>query len=180
MTGIALFETAVGRCGIAWGDAGILAASLPERSDDALRRRLRRRAASAVETTPPSDVQAAIDGIVALLRGEPRDLFEVRLDMVGVPSFQARVYEVTRAIPPGRTMTYGAVAAGLGEPGAAQAVGQALGANPFPPIVPCHRVLAADGSMHGFSAHGGVDTKRRMLLIEGAGAVAQQDLFDRI
>lgn len=177
MRGIALFDTPIGRCGIAWGEDGMLAASLPDRSDDAIRQHLRRRAPRAGEAEPPPEVRAAIGDIQALLRGDLRGLLDIQLDMAAVPGFHARVYEVTRAIPPGVTLTYGEVAARLGEPGAAQAVGQALGANPFPPIVPCHRVLAADGVMHGFSAHGGITTKRRLLAIEGARAAAQLDLF---
>ncbi len=90
--------------------------------------------------------------------------------MERVPEFNRRVYAVARAVPPGETITYGEIAERIGERGAAQAVGQALGRNPFPIVVPCHRVLAADGGLGGFSAHGGVATKRRMLAIEGAGA----------
>ena len=97
------------------------------------------------------------------------------LDLDGVPEFHRRVYDVARAIPPGETRSYGEVAAALGEPGAAQAVGRALGRNPVPIVVPCHRVLAADGRLHGFSAPGGIETKRRMLALEGAGAPT---LFD--
>jgi methylated-DNA-[protein]-cysteine S-methyltransferase len=95
--------------------------------------------------------------------------------MEDVPEFHRRVYDVARAIPPGETLSYGEVAARLGEPAAAQAVGRALGRNPFPIVVPCHRVVAANGALHGFSAPGGIETKRRMLAIEGALAPA---LFD--
>ena len=88
--------------------------------------------------------------------------------MDGVPEFHRRVYEAARAIPPGNTLSYGDIAKRVGAPGAARAVGQALGRNPFPIVVPCHRVLAAGGKIGGFSAQGGVATKRRMLAIEGA------------
>ncbi len=87
--------------------------------------------------------------------------------MTGVPDFHRRVYDIVRCIPPGQTLTYGDIARRLGLPGSAQAVGRAMGRNPFAPIVPCHRVLAAGGKDGGFSAHGGVGTKRRMLVIEG-------------
>ena len=97
-------------------------------------------------------MQRAIDGVVALLRGEPCELERVTLDMDGVPPFHRRVYEVARTIPPGTTLSYGEVAARMGEPGAARDVGQALGQNPFAIIVPCHRVLAANGKVGGFSA----------------------------
>jgi methylated-DNA-[protein]-cysteine S-methyltransferase len=111
-------------------------------------------------------VQLAIDNIVALLCGEPSDLSAIALDMEGLAPFHRRVYEVARTIPPGKTLPYGEVAARAGAPGAARAVGQALGHNPFPIIVPCHRVVSAGGKIGGFSAHGGTATKRRMLAIE--------------
>jgi methylated-DNA-[protein]-cysteine S-methyltransferase len=116
-------------------------------------------------------VREAIAAITALLEGrpgEPRDLTHLPLDMEGVPSFHQRVYELARRIPPGKTWTYGEVAQRLGEPGAARAVGQALGSNPFAPVVPCHRVLGAPTGKGGFSAHGGLQTKLKMLEIEGA------------
>jgi methylated-DNA-[protein]-cysteine S-methyltransferase len=175
MYGFTLFDTALGRCGIAWGERGIAAIELPGRDDAATRRRLRRAAPGATETAPPEAVAAAIDAIVRLFDGESADLSPVALDMDGVPEFHRRVYDAARSIPPGETLSYGEVAARLGEPGAAQAVGYALGRNPFPIVVPCHRVLAANGALHGFSAPGGLATKRRMLAIEGALAPA---LFD--
>lgn len=106
--------------------------------------------------------------MVALLRGEPRDLRDLPLELDGLPEFQRRVYEIARTIPPGSTLSYGELARRMGVPGAARAVGQALGKNPFPIVVPCHRVLAAGGKMGGFSAAGGVSTKARMLRIEKA------------
>ena len=169
-TGYTLFDTPLGRCGIAWGPHGIVAVQLPEADERALSGRMLRAAPGARESPPPEDVRRAIDAIAALLGGDPRDLSTVVLDMEGVPEFNRRVYAVARTIPPGETLTYGEVAERLGERGAAQAVGQALGRNPFPIVVPCHRVLAAGGRLGGFSAPGGVATKRRMLAIEGAGA----------
>lgn len=168
-SGLFLFDTAVGRCGIAWGPAGIRALQLPEASEVATRTRLARRCPDALEAEPPGPVRDAVAAIVALLAGEKRDLATVTLDMALVPVFHRRVYDVARTIPPGRTLTYGEVAARLGEPGAARAVGQALGRNPFAIIVPCHRVVAAGGRLGGFSAGGGAATKRRILAIEGAG-----------
>ena len=164
----ALFASAVGHCGIAWGDDGIVGVSLPEGNEAATRARMRRRFAPATEAPPPPQVQEAIDGIVALLRGEASDLSGIRLDVREVAPFQRRVYEVARTIPPGATMSYGEIANQLGDPGAARSVGHALGTNPFTIVVPCHRVLAAGGKMGGFSAYGGVDTKVRLLAIEGA------------
>lgn len=180
MTGpsYALFDTAIGICAIAWGDAGVRALQLPEGSAEAARMRLERRFPEAAEATPPADVERVITEIVALLSGEPRDLRDVVLDMTGVPEFHRRVYDVARAIPPGSTLTYGEIAARLGQPQAAREVGQALGANPFPIVVPCHRVLAAGGKTGGFSAHGGVETKLRMLSIEQARVGNAPSLFD--
>ena len=164
----ALFDTAIGTCAVGWTAAGIAAVALPEASTPATVARLRRRLPGATQSEPTSKVAAAIDAMVALLAGQPAEVSAVELDLADVPQFDRRVYEVTRAIAAGHTMTYGSVAAAAGAPGAAQAVGQALGANPCPILVPCHRVLAADGTLGGFSAPGGADTKRRMLLAEGA------------
>ena len=168
MHGYTLFDTELGRCGIAWGERGIAAVELPGSSDATTRRRLRRSAPGATEVEPPADVAAAIAAITRLLAGEPEDLSSVVLDMDDVPEFHRRVYDTARTIPAGETRSYGDVATALGEPGAAQAVGKALGRNPFPIVVPCHRVLAANGALHGFSAPGGLETKRRMLALEGA------------
>jgi methylated-DNA-[protein]-cysteine S-methyltransferase len=171
MTGIALFDTAIGQCGIGWGPHGIRTVLLPASKPNATKARLLKRCPGAEETAPPPEIARAIQGIQALLEGEKRDLAEIALDMTGVPEFNIRVYEIARAIPPGETLTYGEIAKRLGDPLLARDVGQALGQNPFAPVVPCHRVLAAGGKMGGFSAPGGVNTKRRMLEIEGADAV---------
>jgi methylated-DNA-[protein]-cysteine S-methyltransferase len=179
-TGFSLFDTAIGACGIAWGEHGLVGVQLPEADEARTRARMLRRFPGVAEAAPPPDVRAAADRIAALLRGERDDLGDIALDMSGVPPFERRVYDCVRAIAPGATLTYGEVAARVGEPGAARAVGQALGRNPFAPIVPCHRVLAADGRSGGFSAQGGVATKLRMLQIEGARIGAEPGLFDQI
>ena len=178
MTSYALFPTALGVCGLAWNERGLTAVLLPEADEAKTRARLRRRAPDAEEASPPPQVRDAIAAIVALLQGEPRDLSAVPLDRDALPEFEARVYAVAQRIPPGETLTYGEVAARIGEPGQAQAVGQALGRNPWPIVVPCHRVVAAGGKLHGFSAPGGLDTKRRMLAIEGS-SLKGASLFDR-
>ncbi len=168
--GFTLFETAIGRCGIAWGGRGIAAVQLPEGREPETRARLLREFPDAREAPPPAEVQRAIHAIAALLRGEAGDLSGIALDMDGVPPFHRRVYEAARAIPPGTTVSYGDIATRLGAPGAARAVGQALGRNPFAIVVPCHRVLAAGGRVGGFSANGGIATKIRLLSLEGAPA----------
>jgi len=177
--GFHVFDTPIGACGIAWRSGGVVGLQLPESNEAALRARLRRVIPGARETAPPPEVQRAVDAIIALLRGESRDLSFVELDMRHVPPFQRRVYEVARTIPPGSTLTYGEIAGRLGEPGAARDVGSALAQNPFPIVVPCHRVLAANGKLGGFSAHGGVRTKLRLLGIEGVQAPGTAPLFER-
>jgi methylated-DNA-[protein]-cysteine S-methyltransferase len=172
-----LFETTIGWCGIAWGPDGIVGVQLPEGDAAQVRRQCVRRFPGARETAPPPEIQQAVDGIVALLDGEPRDLTSVRLDMTRVPPFNQRVYEVARTVPPGDTITYGEIATRLGERLLARDVGQALGQNPFSIVVPCHRVVAAGGKTGGFSARGGVRTKLRMLAIEGAAAAGTIPLF---
>ena len=166
--GFALFDTAIGKCGIAWGERGIVGVQLPEGGEPETRARMLYRFPAAGETAPPPEVKHALDSIVALLHGKANDLSTIALDMDDVSPFHRRVYEEARAIPPGKTLSYGDIAVRLGARGAARAVGQALGQNPFPIVVPCHRVLAAGAKIGGFSAHGGTATKLRMLAIEGA------------
>lgn len=175
----ALFDTAIGCCGIVWSARGIAGVQLPEASEAATRARVLRRFRAAQEATPPSDVKHAMDGIMALLRGEARDLRDVAIDNEGVTEFNTRVYAIARTIPPGKTMTYGEIAERLGDKLLAREVGTALGQNPCPIIMPCHRVLAAGGKSGGFSAPGGIVTKLRLLTIEGA-QPGGPTLFDRL
>lgn len=172
-----LFETAIGWAGIAWGEAGLKAVHLPERDAEVARRSFLRRFPEAEPCETQPEVAAAIAAIRALLAGEPADLTGVRLDQSQTPDFHARVYEIARAIPPGETLTYGEIAERLGDKLLARDVGQALGKNPWPIVVPCHRVTAAGGKLGGFSARGGAQTKLKLLAIEGAKAAAQGDLF---
>ncbi len=174
---LAIFETAIGPCAIAWTEQGICGSQLPERDAAATRARLRQRFPQLLEVSPPPEVAAAITKVQALLRGERVDLSTVRLDMTGVPEFEQRIYALARQLQPGQTTTYGELARQAGEPGAARAVGRAMGSNRFAPIVPCHRVLAANGAMGGFSARGGVHTKLQMLAIERAAPNGQPSLF---
>jgi methylated-DNA-[protein]-cysteine S-methyltransferase len=174
-----LFQTAIGCCGIVWSARGIAGVEIAGKSERAARDRLSRRRASAREASPPPGVQRVIADIVALLNGEPKQLSDVELDLDGVPDFNRRVYEVARTIGPGTTLSYGEIAVRLGDRNLARDVAQALSQNPFPIIVPCHRVLAAGGKMGGFSAPGGVRTKLRMLSIEGAQYGAPM-LFDHL
>ncbi|MDM0047151.1 methylated-DNA--[protein]-cysteine S-methyltransferase [Variovorax dokdonensis] len=170
--GFALFETRYGACGIAWGERGIVGVQLPEADEAATRARMHKRFSSLKEGAPPPDVRAAMARITHFLGGAIDDLGDLDLDWHGVNDFQRRVYELARRIPLGETRTYGQIAGELGDKNLARAVGQALGQNPFAPVVPCHRVLAAGGKTGGFSAHGGTKIKMRMLAVEGAEAAA--------
>lgn len=163
--GFTLFETAIGRCGIAWRDGRVVAVSLP--ATDSKRTRARLHGTGMSETSdPPGWVAWTCERIAGLLNGADDDLADVPVDLGAAGGFDRGVYEVARSIRPGETLTYGEVAERLGDARLAREVGRALGANPVPIIVPCHRVVAADGSLGGFSAPGGRETKRRLLEIE--------------
>lgn len=171
-----LFDTALGRCGLAWGGGGILSVSFAESDDAKTRASLMRRAQDAVEVTkPPGEIAHVVSDIIALFEGKVRDLSYASLDLTGIAEFDRTLYDLTLAIRPGETKTYGDLARALGDITLSRRVGQSLGRNPFPIIVPCHRVVGADGTMTGFSAPGGTDVKRRLLKIEGA---LGPDLFD--
>lgn len=167
-SGFALFETPIGRCGIAWRPGGICGLQLPEADDRAAAARLRRRFPMLAPGEPPAPVAAAITRISAFLAGARDDFRDLELDFGATGAWERAVYEQARAIPAGKTITYGALAAQVGDPGQARAVGQALGRNPWPIVVPCHRITAAEGRMGGFSAPGGTATKLKLLEIEGA------------
>jgi methylated-DNA-[protein]-cysteine S-methyltransferase len=163
-----IFPTTLGACGIVWSEAGLYGVLLPEPDAETLRARLLRRYPAAMRAEPNGEMQRAIDAIAALLAGDKRDLRDIIIDDRDTPDFNRRVYAVARAIPPGETLTYGDIAERLGDKALARAVGQALGENPCPIVMPCHRVLAANGRSGGFSGTGGVATKLRLLTIEGA------------
>jgi methylated-DNA-[protein]-cysteine S-methyltransferase len=174
----AIFDTAIGPCGIVWGERGISGVQLPMQSEDKTRKRIRQRNGEIPEAEPTPEVRRTIVAIVELLAGKPNDLSNVVLDLQGVPEFNRGVYDIARTIPPGKTMTYGDIAKRLGGVELSRDVGQALGHNPCPIVVPCHRVLAAGNKPGGFSANGGVVTKLKMLQIEGALVNHTPSLFD--
>jgi len=177
--GFHLFATAIGGCGIVWNGRGVVGVQLPEKSERLTRARIERRFPAVREAAPPPDIACAIGEIVALLAGQRKDLSSIAVDLGGVADFDSRVYSVARSIPPGGTMSYGEIAAQLGDRLLAREVADALSRNPVPLIVPCHRVLAAGGKMGGFSAPGGVRTKLRLLSIEGA-RYGEPTLFERL
>jgi methylated-DNA-[protein]-cysteine S-methyltransferase len=176
--GYTIFDTGIGRCGIAWGDAGIVGVQLPEAREIETRKRLFHLYPDAREIRPTLNAEMAIEGIVALLRGEPADLTDVTLDLSGIPAFNQRVYAFTRGIPRGETRSYAEVAAHLRLSGAVRSVAQAIARNPFVIIVPCHRVLESGGYPDRISANAGVISRRRLLSIEGAGRPGSKTLFD--
>lgn len=165
---LAVFDTAIGPCAIVWGERGLMGVQIPEFSEAATRARMLKRFPDAQEVAPPHDIQIVIDGMRALLNGERCDLKDVPIDDEGVPEFNRRVYAIVRKVPPGQTITYGEIAERLGDRTLSRAVGQAMGENRCPIVMPCHRVLAASGKTGGFSAPGGVATKLKLLTIEGA------------
>lgn len=174
--GFALFDTPIGACGIAWTPRGLCGVQLPEADRSAALARLARRFPE-LDPAEPAEVEPVIAEVRAHFAGKAVDYGQVKLDSTGIHAFERAVYAAARSIPFGETRTYGAVAALVGDPAAAQAVGQALGRNPWPIVVPCHRVTAADGRTGGFSAAGGVTTKLRLLEIEGALAPDRLPLF---
>lgn len=174
-----LFDTAVGRCAVLWRDAGIIRVLLPAASDPAMRAAIFRAFPGAAEEEPSPAIAAIVGKIVKLCEGEAQRFDGAPLDRTLIEPFAARVYAVLERTSFGKTTTYGAIAEALGDKGLSRAVGAALGANPFPIVIPCHRVTAANGSIGGFSAPGGADTKRKLLEIEGAFAASSLPLFAR-
>ena len=162
-----VFPTAFGVCGIAWSEGGITRLQLPERTPAATERRLRARPADSEAGVPTAAVRRAIAALERYFAGERVDFSGVELDLEGVGSFHRKIYAAARDLGWGQTASYGELARLVGSPGAARAVGQAMGRNPVPIIVPCHRVLAAGRKIGGFSAPGGTQTKQRLLVLEG-------------
>ena len=176
--GYTIFDTAIGRCGIAWGELGVVGVQLPEAREIETRRRLFQLYPDARDMRPSEEIEVAIEGIAAILRGGSSDLSGVTLDMTGIPAFNQRVYQFVRTIPRGETRIYDEVARALGASGAVHSVAQAIGRNPFMIIVPCHRVLEAGHYADPISPHGGSISKRRLLSIEGAQTSVSKTLFD--
>jgi methylated-DNA-[protein]-cysteine S-methyltransferase len=178
--GYAIFDTAVGRCGIAWSQAGIVTVQLPEAREIDTRRRLLRLHPEARELPLPTNAEIAIEGIAAALRGRDADFADVALDMESIPPFNRRVYEFVRTIPRGETRSHDEVASALRVPGALHSVTQAIGKNPFMIIVPCHRVMAAGQHAERISPNAGAISRRHLLSIEGNRPAAGRTLFDAL
>lgn len=174
-----IFSTPIGDCGIAWDGDKIIATLLPDMTSEATGARLAERT-GATMGKPTACVLRAIGSITALLEGKRTDLSFIACDYDQVGPFAEKVYTATRAIPAGETLTYGEIASQLGDKSLSRRVGQTLGRNPFPIIVPCHRVMGANGRLTGFSAPGGIDTKLKLLEIEKASIGGSRGLFGHL
>ncbi|UPJ62915.1 methylated-DNA--[protein]-cysteine S-methyltransferase [Bradyrhizobium sp. 191] len=174
----AIFDTALGRCGIIWSGTGVVAVQLPEAREIDTRRRIFLAHPEAREQRPSENAELAIEGIVGLLQGGEPDFSDVSLDAGGVPGFNRRVYEYTCTIPRGETRTYHEIAKALGASGAVHSVAQAIAKNPYMLIVPCHRVLEAGNYTDRLSPYAGMISRRRLLALEGAQPVASKTLFE--
>lgn len=158
------FTTPLGTCAIAWSDGGLTRFLLPDPE----------RQSGNTESSPPSWVAEIITRVQRHLAGELQDFADVRFDFSRVPEFVRSVLRAALDVKPGHTSSYGELAAAIGQPPAAsRAVGTALGSNPWPLLIPCHRILAATGKMTGFSGPGGIATKVKLLAIEGAQLLAE-------
>jgi methylated-DNA-[protein]-cysteine S-methyltransferase len=177
MTQFAIFDTDLGWAAVAWSGDQLIGVRIPESDRNRVATALERRWPGSEEAEPPPSIAGVIVDIRALLAGGRPDFASAPIDLARAPEFNARVYAVAQNIPPGETLTYGEVAERLGDKLLARDVGKALGENPWPIVVPCHRVTAADGKLGGFSAPGGAATKLKLLALEGAKAAAQGDLF---
>jgi methylated-DNA-[protein]-cysteine S-methyltransferase len=166
MSQYCLFETAIGTCGVAWSTRGVNRLQLPESSPATTEARLARSATKAALPLPPA-IEEAIDQLQSYASGHREDFSSIVLDLTGIAAFEQSVFAAARAIPFGETLSYGEIARQIEAPDAARAVGAALGRNPIPIIIPCHRVLAKDKRIGGFSAPGGTRTKERLLALEG-------------
>jgi methylated-DNA-[protein]-cysteine S-methyltransferase len=175
-----LFDTPLGRCAIVWRRSAVIGCALPEQSDERMRASLQKRFPGSAEQPPSAEASTAAAAVVRLLSSEQEDFSSVEVDLGALAPFERAVLEATFSIPAGETRTYGEIAKAVGAPGASRAVGRALGSNPVPIIVPCHRVLAAGGRSGGFSAPGGSSTKLKMLEIEGAQRGSEPQLFERL
>jgi methylated-DNA-[protein]-cysteine S-methyltransferase len=166
----ALFPTAFGTCGISWEGRVLTGFQLPSLTEELTRKRLAPRGGNGgVEVEAPEWVRQVIARVRRHFDGEPQDFSDLPLNWSLVSDFQREVYAQTQRIKPGFKGSYGDVAKSMGlGPESARAVGVALATNPWPLLVPCHRVVSASDRMTGFSAPGGVLTKTRLLALEGA------------
>ena len=176
----AMFDTSLGRCGIAWSDGGVIGVQLPAMREIETRRELLRRFPDARERTPPPEVAPAIDAVSSALRGQSHAAAGLPLDMTSAPPFSRRVYELLQRVPRGETVSFDEIASRLGMTGVIHSVKQAISRNPFPVLVPCHRAVPSHGETSGAPTFGGIVTRSRLLALEGALAGRGVTLFDAL
>jgi len=174
-----LIDTPWGACGLAWSAEGITRFQLPTTSREATEARIAKLGLRPVDGAAPANVEDAVTALHRYFAGEPVDFTSVPVDLGNISDSQREIYAALRAIPWGGITTYGELAKRLGTPGGARAIGQAMGRNPVPVIIPCHRVLAAGGALGGFSAPGGRNTKQQLLALERRSAVEELPLFSQ-
>jgi methylated-DNA-[protein]-cysteine S-methyltransferase len=164
-----LFDTAIGECGVAWNLHGLAGVQLPEKDRGQTELRLAVKCRSTPAADVPPWVQSLIGDIQRYLAGRPIDFSSVTVDLDGIDDFRRKLYAALREVRFGHTVTYGELAKQLGSTGweGARDVGEAMGKNPVPVVIPCHRVLAAGNKPGGFSAYGGTATKQKLLALEG-------------
>lgn len=175
-----VFETALGSCAIAWSDKGLTRVQLPEKTRLETKARIGSEGAETAKAPLPLFAQEAMDTLQAYFSGTDVSFDTIVLDDAKLPPFNVMIYQLLRAVPRGTTITYGELAKQASRPGAAQAVGVAMSRNPWPVIVPCHRVIGANGKLTGFSAYGGVQTKLKLLAMEGTPLGSGPGLFDHL
>ncbi|MBK8478481.1 MAG: MGMT family protein [Opitutaceae bacterium] len=164
------FSTTLGDCAISWSDVGVTGFSLPATPTLSLAPPA---PSPALAPAPlpagtPKDIITLIDRVRRHLRGDLQDFCDLDYAWETVTPFRQRVLRAVLAIAPGRTATYGEITAAIGaKPGTSRATGGAVGANPWPLLVPCHRILGAGGALTGYSAPGGLKTKAHLLALEG-------------
>ena len=173
--GHSVFPTAIGFIAMAWSREGLVSLQLPGQDREATRRRLLRGLGERAGAFPaieegqlPPSIRRWVERIRAYASGEHADFSDVPVDLTGIDAFRRDIYTAARKLGYGETTTYGELAAGAGHPGEARETGQALGANPITIVIPCHRIMASGGRIGGFSAHGGIMTKRKLLAMENA------------
>jgi methylated-DNA-[protein]-cysteine S-methyltransferase len=161
-----LIDSRIGRCGLAWSERGLTRMQLPESDPDATEQRMRRLTVSDTPADTPLEIRQLIANLQRYLGGERVDFSDIAIDWRDLGEMARRICTIARGIGWGHTVSYGELARRVGPPATPRTIGQAMGHNPVPIIVPCHRVLAKGHRIGGFSAPGGTFTKDRLLALE--------------
>jgi methylated-DNA-[protein]-cysteine S-methyltransferase len=164
---MAHIDTPLGVASIAWGEHGLRRIEIAQASRKSAATKLEQQLGAVLDASPPRPIARALAKLAGQFAGRPTSFADVALDLRGLSKFRVAVYRALQQVPAGQTVSYSELARRVGSPRSARAIGRALATNPFAVIVPCHRVLARDGSLGGFSAPGGAATKARLLEQEG-------------